>query len=90
MGAAISAGYSATYQSKIKSLILLSPNGYKGFRENNTPWYMKYINNTHILTLLSIYNVNFYNKNDLTYLKQWDNIKSKEFIEYYNESINSF
>lgn len=86
MGAAISAGYSATYPSKIKSLILLSPNGYKGFRENNTPWYMKYINNTHILTLLSIYNVNFYNKNDLTYLKQWDNIKSKEFIEYYNNN----
>lgn len=82
MGAAISAGFAATYPLKIKSLVLLSPNGYKEYRENNTSWFIKYIKNNSILTLLSVYYVNFYTYNEDEYRVKWNDVMSTECIDY--------
>jgi pimeloyl-ACP methyl ester carboxylesterase len=85
MGSAIATGFASIYPEKIKSLILLSPIGYKSYRDIIRPWWYKYISGNEILmTLLSVYNNKIYTKDIEDYDKEWNDTDSPLFKDYFN------
>ena len=85
MGSAIATGFASIYPEKIKSLILLSPIGYKSYRNIIRPWWYKYVSNNELLmTLLSVYNNKIYTKEIEDYDKEWNDTDSPEFKGYLN------
>jgi len=85
MGSAIVTGFASVYPDKIKSIILLSPIGYKSYRDIIRPWWYKYIYGNEIfMTLLSVYNNKLYTKEIEDYDKEWNNTDSPIFEAYIN------
>jgi pimeloyl-ACP methyl ester carboxylesterase len=83
MGAACASGFASIYPHKIKSLTLLSPIGYKSYRELARPWWYKYITSSNgLLTLLSIYNNVIYNKEAHDYEEEWNDTIAPTHLNY--------